>query len=464
MSLYTDLDKAINYIQDISTGVNTRYLTGIGVWDDSIPMLGGTTNLLGARCLSGDTIVKCGTETKRQSGREYTLKQLYERWHGIYLKHPRHKFDRSKKILILAAVGNNIKYIEILDVYYSGIKEVFLIKTSSGKTIKSTKDHKFLTGSGYVKLSDLNVGCNVFCRNSQHKIKTSRTEKIISIESVGIEETYDISCVEPNNFIANGFVVHNSGAGKTRFMMQVISNMMKMNYKIAFLCAEDKQENIMVRLLSDLTKSFQMKDAFMGRLNRTQVENLRLFIENFKDSNNLYVKSTVGWSLKQVMDKIKLLKERGVQVIFYDYLQRIETPGVGGMFEKNAMISRTIVDYITTTNICMIGVVQLNRQSNDQGQDPNKNPPTIAGIKGSGAYEEDAYSIAMLQREQIPDQWEGWKYTDNLFLYVRKNRLGGDLKRYKLDTHYKPIKTTEQISQIIKGGKNGVNYKTRNGA
>jgi RecA/RadA recombinase len=62
-------------------------------------------------------------------------------------------------------------------------------------------------------------------------------EKIISIKSVGEKETYDIKCFSPyNNFIANGFVVHNSG--KTTLALHAIESAQRAGGVCAFVDME----------------------------------------------------------------------------------------------------------------------------------------------------------------------------------------------------------------------------------
>ena len=50
--------------------------------------------------------------------------------------------------------------------------------------------------------------------NNQQLINLAQSDvywdEIISIETIGLEETYDISVNEPHNFLANGIFVHNS--------------------------------------------------------------------------------------------------------------------------------------------------------------------------------------------------------------------------------------------------------------
>lgn len=62
-------------------------------------------------------------------------------------------------------------------------------------------------------------------------------ETILSIEPVGVRETYDIKCYAPhNNYIANNFVVHNSG--KTTLCLHAIAEAQKLGGNCAFIDME----------------------------------------------------------------------------------------------------------------------------------------------------------------------------------------------------------------------------------
>lgn len=63
-------------------------------------------------------------------------------------------------------------------------------------------------------------------------------DKIVEQEYLGPRETYDLQMENPhNNFIANGFVVHNSG-GKTTLTLQIIAQAQKAGGKAVFIDAE----------------------------------------------------------------------------------------------------------------------------------------------------------------------------------------------------------------------------------
>jgi Fe-S cluster assembly protein SufB len=126
----------------------------------------------------------------------------------------------------------------------SGDKEVFEVR-AGGRVIGASSNHPFLVrGGAWVPVSRLQVGDHVgvasiasserepalvgFSRLSDAEIDTERREneydrqldgihpamlgfaRVDSIESVGVEPVYDIEVAGHHNFVAEGFVVHNS--------------------------------------------------------------------------------------------------------------------------------------------------------------------------------------------------------------------------------------------------------------
>jgi len=167
-------------------------------------------------CLTGDTVIAVNRKQKNSGCRDMTLEALYHRFNGL------HKEGVKKGIISTSArpwdghptKTRALKYDQgyighhtIKNVIFSGIKEVFRLRTATN-SISATADHRFLTPDGWKKLSELLPGDELLCRSG----KLPGIQKILSIESIGERDTYDITMESPyDNFVANDFIVHNSG-------------------------------------------------------------------------------------------------------------------------------------------------------------------------------------------------------------------------------------------------------------
>jgi RecA/RadA recombinase len=193
-------------------------------------------------CLDGNTFIPYTTHNsngKKINHKGGTIEHLYNIFNkgktGVYYTTTCMKDD--------GCFFNN----RISGVVKTGTKTCFEVTTITGYKIEATEDHKFWVGTRFVKLKHLQVGGVVYVHNgtSVHHLDEDTTnddvnnlvvmstsehtalhckdkpnslryvaveDTIKSITCVGVKSTYDIKMESPfNNYVANGFVVHNSG-------------------------------------------------------------------------------------------------------------------------------------------------------------------------------------------------------------------------------------------------------------
>jgi DNA polymerase I-like protein with 3'-5' exonuclease and polymerase domains len=129
-----------------------------------------------------------------------------------------HGYERLDKIVALYGGGRKVKthtgeWKSVIGVYKNGVQEVFRITTDSGKQITCTENHPVLTDSGWVKTSDLSVGCGILTHRkirAKSEQEEFQKEQVICIECLGYRETFDLTIKDSHSFIANGIVVHNT--------------------------------------------------------------------------------------------------------------------------------------------------------------------------------------------------------------------------------------------------------------
>jgi len=110
-------------------------------------------------CLSGDTeLVAYRSQNKiGRSQKKWTLKQLYD-WQSDPKRKGRIQLIRIRSVDIEGIIVPGI----IKKIFDSGVQDVFKVTTRSGKTIKSTLKHRFLSDSGWKRLGNLRVGDRIF--------------------------------------------------------------------------------------------------------------------------------------------------------------------------------------------------------------------------------------------------------------------------------------------------------------
>jgi len=159
-------------------------------------------------CISGNTKV-----TKK-----YTIKQLFDHSNTPYGK-------THNKTLRLKSCNESGEIIpnSMTNIWYKGEAEVFHVRTALGYEIDATINHRFMNPDhSFSLLGDLTVGSSIMVNGRPtllindkdagwHLGMIAHPDVIVSIERKGLDSVYDIEMSNPyHNYIANGFVVHNS--------------------------------------------------------------------------------------------------------------------------------------------------------------------------------------------------------------------------------------------------------------
>jgi replicative DNA helicase len=205
------------------------------------PQIPQLADLRESGCLAGDTLVY-----QADTGKYVTIKDLaYQN-----IKPSVTAINDKSYKLETAAVSR---------AFSTGRKLVFSLTMTSGKTIKATSNHKFLTVEGWKRLDELQANEHIatprflpnppnnqqsmssakeidvsFIGSTPYKDNLSREralrvatavksrvltalaesdiywDQIQSIESAGIEEVFDLTVPGQHNFVANDIIVHNS--------------------------------------------------------------------------------------------------------------------------------------------------------------------------------------------------------------------------------------------------------------
>jgi recombination protein RecA len=210
-----------DYVKAIPTFSPTLdYVLGIGGWPE-----GKLIEIFGREhCLDANTHISYNikdSSRKIRNSKGGTIEDLYYIFNKI-TRNDNGNYRRSvtdDAIFTAPSIDDNghIFHNQIVGVIDSGVQECFRMTTECGESIEATSQHKFFTGDKYSRLENLSIGDTIYVHNNTHfkkenlkNVAVSATIK--SIEFVGERQTYDVQMLSPyNNFVANRFVVHNSG-------------------------------------------------------------------------------------------------------------------------------------------------------------------------------------------------------------------------------------------------------------
>jgi DNA polymerase I-like protein with 3'-5' exonuclease and polymerase domains len=101
---------------------------------------------------------------------------------------------------------NNHK--RITDLVYKGREEMFRVELQNGSSIEVTRQHRFLTPTGWEHLEHLEVGQDLVA----YHMWAFCNCPITSITPIGVMGVWDIQVEEDHSYVAHGFVNHNSSS------------------------------------------------------------------------------------------------------------------------------------------------------------------------------------------------------------------------------------------------------------
>jgi len=157
--------------------------------DDKRPRL---SDLRDSGCIAGDSLLWCRDKQK-----------------------PITAITAGNSLLLNVNSKLKLNYAHCKRIIPQGIKPVWELTTRTGIRIKATSNHKFKCLNEWVQLENLQVGDRIaVVRNYPTKITEAASDifwdEIKSITYCGKEPVFDVSTMPFGNFVANGFILHNS--------------------------------------------------------------------------------------------------------------------------------------------------------------------------------------------------------------------------------------------------------------
>ncbi len=199
------------------------------------------------KCLTGDTRIV------NAEGQIKTIKEIYE----------------SQSLGTVITLDNRFKLVKgkITAVYENGVHDVYELRTRTGRTIKATNNHKFMSFDGWKPLKSLRIGdhlavprCipvsssktmpryklavlsyiisegNTCLQSPELAYADVQWDEIVSIEYAGQAMTYDLAVDETHSFVANDIIVHNSHSAAYALIAYQTAYL-KANHPVALLAA-----------------------------------------------------------------------------------------------------------------------------------------------------------------------------------------------------------------------------------
>jgi replicative DNA helicase len=183
--------------------------------------------------------------------------------------------------------------------------------------------------------------------------------------------------------------------GKTACAVNMMVREARKGVPVGFVSAEMKDAKIMMRMISDMTgiNSRSIKNGLLKQANFTQITDCMGMMAN-TESFPFYIDDS-SRKLEQVVSTCRIMvRMLGVKILYIDHAGMITVEGDLPAWEKESKKSKTLKALQKELNVPLILLSQVGRQTEQK-------PPTLADLRGSGSYEEDADTVLFLHRERL---------------------------------------------------------------
>lgn len=232
------------------------------------------------------------------------------------------------------------------------------------------------------------------------------------------------------NWLTDGFhkteltiIAARPAVGKTSVILNFILRQLKEDISILFFSLEMSKSSLYKRLFS-IYSGVEASKINKGQLNESEVKKIIAaadFLEQKRDKLFIIDKSSI--TINDMIVEAKSMKNKGIQVIYIDYLQLLNTESV---YKNRAIemgeISRNLKILAKELDVAVVAIAQLNREVEHR---TNKRP-NLADLRDSGEIEQNADNVWFLYREgyYLEQKGEEDKNDSKTELSIAKHRNG----------------------------------------
>ena len=331
------------------------------------------------------------------------------------------------RILQQKAIQRNL-----IEASYGILKEAFDETVTVDKLIHDASEGVFNAISGNEKNPYKHVGEVV--NMSMERIQSVQTKSGITGVHSGFTELdkYTMGW-QPGNLIILGA---RPSVGKTAFALNLARNAaVQFGHGVAFFSLEMTNMELTDRLIA--SESGISADKLKGKVKMQQNEWIVLE-QSIKKlvKAPLYIDETPGITLTDFVAKARrLVREKGVEIIFVDYLQLMHSgkPQFGGFSKVQEVtdISNTLKSTAKDLKVPIIALAQLNRNLMSRAGSNGK--PVLSDLKDSGSIEQDADMVIFIHRPGMLGMSDDLSEAEILIAKNRSGQVGSIPMRYNGD-------------------------------
>ena len=320
----------------------------------------------------------------------------------------------------------------LIEASYGILKRAFDVSVTVDDLVRDAQDSVYSAIAGNLKNPYKHV--SEIVNLSMERIERSQKSTGVTGVHSGFHKVDQYTMGwQPGNLIILGA---RPSVGKTAFALNLARNAaVEFNEPVAFFSLEMTSIELMDRLIA--TESGISSDKLKGKLKLLPNEwhALEQSIGRIVKAP-IYIDETPGITLTEFVAKSKrLVREKGVKIIFVDYLQLMHSgkPQVGGFSKVQEVtdISNTLKTTAKELNVPIIALAQLNR--NLMNRMGSNGKPVLSDLKDSGSIEQDADIVVFLHRPGLiglAEDLEEQAKTEVIFAKNRNGQVGSVNMRY----------------------------------
>ena len=219
--------------------------------------------------------------------------------------------------------------------------------------------------------------------------------------------------------------------GKTAFAVNLMHFWLETGTPVMFCSLDMATREVLRRYIAEKARVSARKAAFSPT--KTDLEAMRTAIAAMNDWPLSVVETRDVDDLRTLCMVEKSAHRLGVVVV--DYLQLMHARALGREdaveYSRVSYVSDTLKRMANELQIPVVALAQLNRESTKQDQQGRL--PCLADLRGSGAIEQDAFTVAILHRDApVVDKWRSGVDVDRVKRLI-PGTVDNPSYRYNLD-------------------------------
>lgn len=255
-------------------------------------------------------------------------------------------------------------------------------------------------------------------------------DKIVQINTLGLQQVYDLTIDETHNFVASDVCVHN-----TAFALSCAQN--------AAMAAENPVSCAIFSLEMSARQLAQRLLTSEARVNAQAVRSGKLSQEDYEkivsagdrlNNSPIFIDDSAGLGILELRAKCRRLKvEQGIGLVLVDYLQLMQGHSKDNREQEIATISRSLKALAKELEIPVVALSQLNRNAEDR----KDRRPQLSDLRESGAIEQDADLVAFIYRPSYYgiNTYDDGESTEGIAEIILGKHRNGPTGSVKLNFH-----------------------------